>query len=112
MTRLPKGSGQVADPILSLEGSTLRVSGPITFSTVAGVLSDARPLLSRLPPTSSVDLSGATRIDSAGVALLVEFCRLHDHAGGQLRLEAVPDELRPLLELYRLEGVLGVEPSS
>jgi phospholipid transport system transporter-binding protein len=102
----------VADPILSLEGSTLRVSGSITFATVAGVLSRARPLLSRLPVVATVDLSGATRIDSAGVALLVEFCRMHGRGGGELRLEAVPDELHPLLELYRLEGVLGVQPSS
>lgn len=108
----PAGAEPVADPLLSLDGSTLRVSGSITFATVAGVLSRARPLLSRLPPEAAMDLSGATRIDSAGAALLVEFCRLHDRAGGRLHLETVPDELQPLLELYRLEGILGVAPPS
>lgn len=112
MTRPPTGTERVADPLLSLEGATLRVSGSITFATAAGVLSSARPLLSRLPPVATVDLTGATRVDSAGVALLVEFCRLHNRAGGRLCLESVTDELQPLLELYRLEGVLGVEPSS
>ena len=112
MRRCPAGTERVADPLLSLEGSTLRVSGSITFATVAGVLSRARPLLARLPPVATMDLSGATRIDSAGAALLVEFCRLHDRAGGRLHLETVPDELQPLLELYRLEDILGVAPSS
>jgi phospholipid transport system transporter-binding protein len=102
----------MADPLVSLEGSFLRVSGPITFATVAGLLVKARPMLARLPPEAAVDLSGATRIDSAGVAMLVELFRSHARAGGRLYLETVPNELRPLLELYRLDGILVVASAS
>lgn len=93
----------MADPALSVDGERLRLSGPITFTTAAALFARARQLLPGLPPSGVLDLEGATRVDSAGVALLVEFMRLRAEAGADLRLESVPGDVLPLLELYGLQ---------
>ncbi|WP_025367587.1 STAS domain-containing protein [Thioalkalivibrio paradoxus] len=96
----------MADASLVLEGSTLRFSGPLTFATVAALMTRGQELLPRLPASAELDLSGATRVDSAGVALLVEFWRQRERVGGRLVWTAVPEGLRPLLVLYHLESLL------
>ncbi|AGA34271.1 anti-sigma-factor antagonist [Thioalkalivibrio nitratireducens DSM 14787] len=94
-----------------LEGATLRFSGPLTFATAPALMARGEELLPRLPPSAALDLSGATRVDSAGIALLVEFWRQRERAGARLVWTAVPEDLRPLLVLYRLEELLGPDPA-
>lgn len=98
----------MADPALVLDGAELRLSGPVTLNTVALLLARGRDLLTRLPERATLDLSGVTRIDSAGVAMLVEFWRLREREGMRLELAAVPPELQPFLRLYALEPVFGL----
>lgn len=99
----------VADPALALDGTVLRLSGPITLNTVTPLLARGRELLPRLPDETTLDLAGVTRIDSAGVAMLLEFWRLRSRGGARLEFAAIPEELRPLLQLYALEPVFGLE---
>jgi phospholipid transport system transporter-binding protein len=96
----------VADAGLVLDGSTLRLSGPVTLNTVAPLTARGRNLLAALPPAATLDLSRVTRVDSAGVAMLVEFWRLREREGGGLAFVSIPAELQPLLQLYDLEDLL------
>jgi phospholipid transport system transporter-binding protein len=105
----PRGAARVADPGLTWDGASLRFTGPVTFATVAALMARGRDILAGLPPSAAVDLSGVTRVDSAGVAMLVELWRLRAADGCSLRLESVPDDLRPLLQLYGLGELFGVE---
>lgn len=100
----------MADPALVLDGSVLRLSGPVTLHTVTPLVTQARRLLARHPHMATLDLSGVTRIDSAGVALLVEVWRLRERTGGRLEFASLPDDLQPFLQLYSLEPVFGLSP--
>jgi len=101
----------VADAALVLDGSTLKLSGPITLNTAGPLTVQGRSLLARLPPEATLDLSQVTRVDSAGVAMLVEFWRLREGVGGRLEFVSIPAELQPLLQLYDLEAVFGTGAS-
>lgn len=98
----------MADPALALDGAVLRLSGPVTLNTVNLLLARGRKLLARLPDAATLDLSGVTRIDSAGVAMLVELWRLRERGGTRLDFAAIPAELQPFLQLYALEPVFGL----
>jgi phospholipid transport system transporter-binding protein len=52
------------------------------------------------------DLSGVTEIDSAAVALLLEWQRCAIAQGGSIRLSGVPASLRGLAALYGVEALL------
>jgi len=103
-----KATGPVADPALTLDGAVLRLSGPVTLNTVAPLVARGRGLLPQLPEQATLDLSGVTRIDSAGVAMLVELWRLREREGRRLGFAAIPAELTPFLQLYALEPVFGL----
>jgi phospholipid transport system transporter-binding protein len=103
-----KLTATVADPTLVLDGAVLRLSGPVTLNTVTLLLERGRGLLARLPDAVTLDLSGVTRIDSAGVAMLVELWRLRERGGVRLDFAAIPAELQPFLQLYALEPVFGL----
>ncbi|TVP88158.1 MAG: STAS domain-containing protein [Thioalkalivibrio sp.] len=98
----------MAEPSLVLDGAVLRLAGPVTLNTVAPLMARGRGLLAALPEAGTLDLSGVTRIDSAGAAMLVEFWRQRERSGASLGFAAIPEDLQPLLELYALEPVFGV----
>ncbi len=103
----------MAEPVLEREGASLKLSGPITLNTVTRLLARGRAVLEQLPPAATLDLSGATRVDSAGVAMLVAFWRQRAQRGHHLAFTGIPDGLRPLLQMYDLESVFdppGREP--
>lgn len=96
----------MADAMLSLDGTTLRLTGPLTFKSVPALEERLQALLPRLPTVTVLDLQAVSRVDSAGMALLVEFWRRCCAGGGQLNLAAMPAALQPLLHLYGLESML------
>lgn len=98
----------MTEPSLVLDGDVLRLSGPVTLNTVKTLMARGRGLLAELPDPGTLDLSGVTRVDSAGAAMLVEFWRQREGSGASLGFAAIPEDLQPLLELYALEPVFGV----
>ena len=101
----------MAEATLVVDGSTLRLSGPVTLNTAGPLTARGRALLTGFPAEATLDLSKVTRVDSAGVAMLVEFWRLREREGGRLEFVSIPAELRPLLQLYDLEAVFGTDSS-
>lgn len=95
----------MTEPAIEIEGDTWRIRGDLLFATV-------EPLLPRLPklqdqaPPALVDLAGVARVDSAGLALLVDLARLR---GSALRFRALPDALRSLAEVYGVTPLLPVQ---
>ena len=77
-------------PVLRSEGpGQLALSGPLVFSTAGG-------------SAISIDLGGVTRVDSAGLALLLEWLRWGWAEGRAVRFTALPEKL---LAIARLSGV-------
>lgn len=79
---------------------TGRITGELSFATVPGVL----PQIGKLLSAGTLDLSGVTRADSAGVALLLELRRRH---GRPLPITALSPQLSSLVEFFHLGTVLA-----
>jgi phospholipid transport system transporter-binding protein len=85
------------------------LGGALAFETVSDWLQRSSELFG---PGQSLrlDLSGITRADSAGLALLLEWLRRARQAGTALTLENVPAQMRSLIEVADLDQVLPLNP--
>ena len=81
------------------------LTGPLTINNVAGVL--AASVGVPLPTTGRVDLKGVDPVDSAGVAVLLEWKRRAVAEGVDLAFENVPPTMASLAELYGVDGLLS-----
>jgi len=84
----------------------LSVSGTLTFDSVASVYSEAQSLLSS--HTGVIDLAEVTLIDSAGLALLLEWQSAAKKRGCRLSFVNTPDDLLRLADLSESTGLLGL----
>ena len=81
------------------------LAGPLTINNVASVLSESVGI--PLPKTGRVDLKGVDPVDSAGVAVLLEWKRRALAEGVALAFENVPPSMASLAELYGVDGLLS-----
>ena len=84
--------------------SSWSLDGELTFATVAGILNRGPPV----NPAEAVvlDLSGVTRGDSAGLALLVEWLRIARDRGGTLEFTGLPKEMVRLARVADLNSLV------
>jgi phospholipid transport system transporter-binding protein len=81
------------------------LAGPLTINNVAAVL--AASVGVPLPTTGRVDLKDVDPVDSAGVAVLLEWKRRALAEGIQLAFESVPPTMVSLAELYGVDELLS-----
>ena len=92
--------------MIELLDGRYRVQGPVTMTTVPGLLQEAD---SKFEGSDiRVDLSGATEADSAAVALLLAWTRAAVHGGKRIRFENVSENLKTLIQLYDVADLLPV----
>jgi phospholipid transport system transporter-binding protein len=84
----------------------LPLTGELTFATVLQVLDDAGGKLKSGDDAVTVDLSGVTRSDSAGLALLLELTRLALEHKRQLSFKSAPEQVRELAGFFGLSELL------
>ncbi|MBK1734092.1 hypothetical protein CKO15_02100 [Halorhodospira abdelmalekii] len=85
----------------------LRLRGPLDFASVAELWQAGRRML--VPEAlNEIDLAAVERTDSAGVALLLEWHRAVEAAGGTLRLRHVPAQLQAILRASGVEALLTI----
>lgn len=82
----------------------MKLSGELSFATVSGHLRQATALLA----DETLDLSGLTRCDSAGVALLLELQKRAAAGGKALRFKGASPQLQELAHSYGLSGILAL----
>ena len=88
-------------PRLTPVDGGVRVEGALTFGSVPALAAAPVPWLRRGEQTS-VDLAGVTRIDSAGLALLLDWLAAASDGGGGLRLHGAPEQM---LAIARASGL-------
>jgi len=83
------------------------VRGELTLETVPTLC--RRPLFGEWArgSTVTVDLSGVTRSDSVGLALLIEWLRLARQRDVTLKLAGLPEQMR---EIARISDLLPILP--
>ena len=86
------------------EGNRLFLDGELTVGTVAGVLADTLP--QDRAATEVVDLAGVTEVDSAAVALAIDWLREARAAGRTLRFENLPPAMTKLVRLYAVADLI------
>ena len=92
--------------MITIEGTRLKLAGPVSLNTVCGVHREGLPHLAR--GDWVVDLAGVTTIDSTAVCLLLEWqreARRHRHS---IVFANLPENLRALAELYGTLALLSV----
>ena len=64
------------------------LTGVLTFKSTPGLYRETEKLFQGSAPVSSIDLSGVTSVDSAGLALLLEWKATQDPLSRNLNLES------------------------
>jgi phospholipid transport system transporter-binding protein len=92
----------------STAGETIAVSDALTFETAARVLAASEPWFRPEAGPLTLDLAGATRVDSAGVALLLEWQERASRAGRPLKFVRAADQLRQIVQMSGLGEALNL----
>jgi phospholipid transport system transporter-binding protein len=85
-----------------MDASPARLEGELCFSTVRRFLAQAE----QLAASGTLDLSGVSRADSAGLALLLELDRLSRARGAPLELRGASEQVRRLAAFFGLDSIL------
>lgn len=88
------------------EDGCARLTGELTFESVPGLYSNAQSVL---PETmKSIDLSAVTAVDSAGLALLLEWQASRKSSSSALTFINAPSSLLSLASLCEATELLNV----
>ena len=82
-----------------------RVSGEMTFQTCGTILRESEPAFEE-HTRIEVDLSGVTRTDSAGLALLLEWITWANHTVREIRFKDVPERIDAIARVTEVEELL------
>ena len=91
----------------SINNGELLITGPLTFATAGELFRSVTT-----QPNGGfalVDLQAVEQVDSAGLALLLEWQARARAEGKSLRITNVPDDLLRLAALCEAAGLLGLE---
>ncbi|RFA30295.1 hypothetical protein CAI21_06695 [Alkalilimnicola ehrlichii] len=89
----------------SLSAGAFTVQGVMGFSTVTGLLRESQRLF-KGQARITVDLGGVERADSAGLALLVEWTRVAQMQGQDIRFVKMSPQMQAIAEVSGLQDVL------
>lgn len=104
---MPKRDSSTAD--LRLDGHCLRLSGVVDKNSVPALHQKSLQIGKDDMALNEVCLDSVEHIDSAGLALLLEWRSWARQAGEELTLSNAPPQLRMLARLSQLDEALGLE---
>ncbi|MCS3902226.1 phospholipid transport system transporter-binding protein [Methylohalomonas lacus] len=89
----------MSDAVLhTATGDTWKVEGDLNYATSARLHESARAAMAEQLP-GSVDLAAVERVDSAGVALMIDWIRAARARQQNLTLHNVPEHMRRIADL-------------
>ncbi|MGW8246681.1 MAG: STAS domain-containing protein [Acidiferrobacterales bacterium] len=80
------------------EPLTQKITSALTFETTPGLLEQSKRWFAQEMSQIIVDLSGAGRTDSAGIALLLEWIETSRKQNLQLKFTNLPSQMREFIE--------------
>ena len=85
----------------------LQIDGPLDYANASALLKEVNLILeSRQTDIIKINCEEVSRIDSAGIALLIEWKRWCNNNNKQCHFERLPIQANSLIETYRLQEVL------
>lgn len=98
-----------AGPELRADGSgRFTVSGAVTFATAGDLLAASQALFTG-EQVITVDLAAVTKVDSAGLALLLEWLRRARSEGRAVSFTGLPDKLVDIAKLSGVDAMLAAD---
>jgi len=91
--------------VIRRDGDSLILEGAVTLDTVPGLIGAATEHL-RQGGARIVDFRNVTEVDSAAVALAIEWLRKASESGTGLRLANLPAAMQNLAKLYGVSELL------
>ena len=88
------------------DGGEAAVSGPLTFELVPDLFHILERRQASEPPVQAIDLQGVSSVDSAGLALLLEWQARASASGRQIRVRNAPGSLLRLARLSEAVDLL------
>ena len=90
--------------MITRDGNTLTLSGPVTLENVARVLEEG--LQQIRDGARTVDLAGVTELDSSLLAMLLAWLREARLRRSEIAFANLPQGLETIARLYGVEGLL------
>ena len=91
----------------AISDQILDVSGALTIDAVPGIYLESQSLINS--KTGTIDLAGVTSVDSAGLALLLEWQAAAQGRGANLAFINAPSDLLRLAALSESSDLLGLK---
>ena len=104
--------GQTIDmpaSIATREDGVFRISGELDFSSVPQLLEDSNKLFDGQARVV-IDLEGVSRVNSAGLVLLLEWVSRARQSNREFRIRHLPPSLKEIAEVSNVVDLLPVEP--
>lgn len=95
-----------AAAIRSNNDGTAALSGELVFATIKELSEQGSALLTGEKPVRRLDLQAVSRVDSSGLALLLEWQSMAKGNGASLAVSNAPDDLVRLARLCEAENLL------
>ncbi|MEX2517093.1 MAG: STAS domain-containing protein [Gammaproteobacteria bacterium] len=92
----------------SRAGGDWTLEGELTFTTVPALYDQARDAFAGSWP-ATIDLAGVDRVDSAGVALVIDWLRLARESRQPLSIRNVPQHMLSIAQLCGVGHLLEQE---
>jgi len=83
-----------------------RVTGPVVFTTAGELLETSRRLFTG-STSVRVDLDGVTDVDSAALALLIEWLKQARQQQCMIHIEHIPEKLMAIARLTGVEDIIA-----
>src|SRR4029077_10010875 len=90
--------------------NVLPLEGEIDLHVSPNVTASLNLMIEKKPRQLIVDLSRVTYIDSSGLAALIEGMQNVEKYGGKFALAGLPDTIRAIFEIARLDQVFQIFP--
>jgi phospholipid transport system transporter-binding protein len=90
----------------SADDGTVNLTGELTFESVPMLYREMERRLPSAGPVTVIDLSSVTTVDSAGLALLLEWQSRQLQRGRELTMHNAPENLQRLAELCEAVDML------
>ena len=84
------------------------LSGDLGFASASALLEQARPQVASGQGTVELDLGAVKRVDSAGLALLLELAREARKARREFKVTGAPEQLRRLADFFGVTPLLSL----
>lgn len=88
------------------------LNGEMTFDTASAAIRDAGGIISAAYTPLQFDLSGVSRADSAGVALMIEWQKAARRARCELQYVNLPASVQSIIHVTGVASMLPVGPAN